>query len=180
MKTFFISDTHFNHKNILTYCKNTRKFKNIDEMNNNIITNWNKMVSYDDTVYHLGDFAFGDINKTRDIINRLNGNIHLILGNHDNHLDKETLNLFSSYQHYLEINIEGFDIILMHYPIAEFNGRHRGYFHLHGHCHGRYRTKERILDVGIDNRNDCCLWSWEEIRDKLSKIDHPHSRHSKK
>lgn len=50
---YYIADTHFNHKNIIEYC--TRPFKDIDEMNEAIINDWNNLVKNEDTVYHLGD-----------------------------------------------------------------------------------------------------------------------------
>ena len=56
-KTFFISDLHFNHENIIKYCN--RPFPNVDKMNSSIINNWNSVVSKDDVVYFLGDFMFG-------------------------------------------------------------------------------------------------------------------------
>ena len=56
MKTFFIADTHFGHKNIIKYCN--RPFANIEEMNETLIENWNKAVSAEDAVYILGDFAY--------------------------------------------------------------------------------------------------------------------------
>jgi calcineurin-like phosphoesterase family protein len=77
-----ISDTHFNHKNILKYNRNY--FKSVDEMNEIIIQKWNEKISKNDKVIHLGDFALGDdYEKIENIIKRLNGNITLILGNHD-------------------------------------------------------------------------------------------------
>lgn len=82
MKTFVISDTHFAHKNIIDYCN--RPFKDIHEMDEAMIKNWNETVSNDDVVIHLGDFGLGNKEYIRSIIQRLNGKKILILGNHDN------------------------------------------------------------------------------------------------
>ena len=56
-KVFFTSDTHFNHTNILKFCD--RPFKNVEEMNETMIANWNCIVGMDDDVFHLGDFFLG-------------------------------------------------------------------------------------------------------------------------
>ena len=76
------SDTHFNHANIIKYCN--RPFSSVEEMNETIIANWNKVVSERDIVYHLGDFALGDKSLIPNILRRLNGCIKVIMGNHDN------------------------------------------------------------------------------------------------
>ena len=78
---YFTSDTHFYHKNIIKYCN--RPFKDEIDMNNKLIDNWNSIVTNNDTVYHLGDFALTSYNNLKDIFNKLNGNIILIRGNHD-------------------------------------------------------------------------------------------------
>jgi calcineurin-like phosphoesterase family protein len=80
---FFTSDTHFGHTNILKYCD--RPFSSTEEMDEEIIRCWNSVVKPDNIVFHLGDFAFGTIAQWETYRNRLNGHIHLILGNHDMH-----------------------------------------------------------------------------------------------
>ena len=75
---YFISDTHFNHKNIIKYCN--RPYKSVEEMNKVLIENWNRVVKDADVIYHLGDFALYD---EEELFNKLNGNIILIRGNHD-------------------------------------------------------------------------------------------------
>ncbi len=80
-KTFFIADTHFGHKNVIEY--ENRPFKTIEEMDKQLIDNWNNTVCDDDTVYVLGDFSFYNKKKTREICLYLNGRKILIMGNHD-------------------------------------------------------------------------------------------------
>ena len=77
---YFTSDTHFGHASILNFCK--RPFKDVDEMNEELIKRWNEVISKEDTVFHLGDFAFGGVEIWNKTLPRLNGHIVLILGNH--------------------------------------------------------------------------------------------------
>lgn len=79
--TFVTSDTHFNHGKIIEYCN--RPFSDVEEMNEKIIENWNSVVGKNDIVWHLGDFALGDKKKIPELVNRLNGRINLVMGNHD-------------------------------------------------------------------------------------------------
>lgn len=81
MKIFVTSDTHFNHKNIIEFCE--RPFSDVQEMNEKMIENWNKVVCKDDLVFHLGDFQMGDRKLIPETLKRLNGIIFLIRGNHD-------------------------------------------------------------------------------------------------
>lgn len=81
MKKFFvIADTHFGHANIIAYCN--RPFRSVEEMNSRIIKEWNDCVSNNDTVFMLGDFAFGK-NLVAELVPKLNGKKILIKGNHD-------------------------------------------------------------------------------------------------
>jgi calcineurin-like phosphoesterase family protein len=78
---FFTSDTHFGHANIIKYCD--RPFKDTDHMDQTIIDNWNSVVAPNDVVFHLGDVALGNIDKSLACVSRLNGYIICKLGNHD-------------------------------------------------------------------------------------------------
>ena len=81
MKAYIISDTHFNHANIIRYCG--RPFANVGEMNEAIVSNWNQAVGKDETIYHLGDFGFGTNEEIKALLDRLNGIKFLHRGNHD-------------------------------------------------------------------------------------------------
>lgn len=80
-KLFFTSDTHFCHSKIIEFAN--RPFTSVQEMNEVLVWNWNEVVPKDGIVFHLGDLCFGTSEQWLQILSRLNGNIHLILGNHD-------------------------------------------------------------------------------------------------
>lgn len=86
MKIFIISDTHFGHEAIIRYCN--RPFTSVEEMDQTMIKRWNETVSNNDIVIHLGDFALCGKDKTREIIQKLNGKKILIMGNHDNYSEQ--------------------------------------------------------------------------------------------
>jgi len=181
---YFTSDLHFHHNNILKYT--TRPYASLDEMHEDIIKQWNAVVTPEDTTYHLGDFTFATPSKAglvKDILYRLNGNIVLLQGNHDSTdlwqriiaMDEVT---FGDYYEnpsarvrflkspYLEMSYKGdatkdkTKLILCHYPIASWNHMNHGSVHLHGHMHNSYSGEGRILDVGFDS-------GWEQYQ-KLS------------
>ena len=79
---FFTSDLHFGHEHIIQF--NHRPFRNVTEMNRQLISNYNAVVQPEDTVYLLGDLSFQiSVEKANALIAQLNGKKHLILGNHD-------------------------------------------------------------------------------------------------
>ena len=171
---FYTADTHFYHGRIMEFCPNTRIGKDYVEMTNKLIANWNSQVGPEDLVYHLGDFSFGKHEQTKSVLNRLNGRIILIKGNHDRQLlvNPDLLKRFESVHDYLEIKVEKIDVVLFHYPILEFNKMHYGAFHCFGHVHGKQMNLQdrRAMDVGIDSRpfGDMKLWTWDEIKEKLN------------
>lgn len=174
MKIFFTSDTHFYHKNILKFAAKSRQnIKDVKEMNEKLIRNWNSQVGPDDTVYILGDVSFAKSQLTEKILKRLNGRLNLIKGNHDTWLNHATAKYFEDIRDYRRISIDNIDVVMFHYPIAEWDKVHRGSFHLYGHVHGNLTLPGRAMDVGIDARpkNDMMLWEWDEIKSILSKKD---------
>lgn len=156
MKNHYItSDLHFGHRNILRFCPNTRaKYGTVENMNEQMILEWNTIVQSEDLVYILGDVAFMSGYEASKIMNRLNGSKILIKGNHDVKALKDLnfRNSFTEVHEYLEISHNGVHCCLFHYPIAEFNRQHRGAVHFHGHLHGSPSglTQYRVRDVGMD------------------------------
>lgn len=141
MTIFFTSDTHFGHANIIPHCK--RPFASVEEMDETLIANWNAVVNPSDTVYHLGDFCWGD--RPMDYVERLNGKIHLIVGNHD-HRRTRNCGGFASVQYATVLKLEGVRLYLSHYPTQGV----REEIHLHGHNHGMPTGLEKGIDVGVD------------------------------
>jgi calcineurin-like phosphoesterase family protein len=166
------SDTHYHHKNICRGVTNwrtqdgkipvnsTRDFQTLDEMGDAIVNNINSKVGQDDTLIHLGDVAFGGFDRLEQFLDRLIcKNIYLVLGNHDHHIKNNRgfiKDRFMSVQNYMEVNIEGEDFVLCHYPLQSWNGLNKGVIHLHGHVHLSAQNKwgnGKRLDVGMDGNN---------------------------
>lgn len=150
---YLTSDLHFHHKNILDWSKETRPWDSVEEMNEGLIEAWNKTVRPNDTIYHLGDFSFSNANKTRPILERLNGNKVFIWGNHEYRQNKKLMLEFGEGYDYKEIKHEGDLFCLFHYPIMNWKNRHYGAYHFFGHVHGGYKDVNmgRALDVGWDS-----------------------------
>ncbi len=165
---YFTSDTHYMHTNICrgtTRWSNadgfTRDFDTLDQMNNRIVNGINSVVGQDDILFHLGDWSFGGFEMIEQFRNRINcRNIHIILGNHDHHIERDRegiRGLFTSVNQYLELEVKGKDweqnYVLMHYPIISWNKMNDGVIHLHGHVHlsaDRRIGKGKTMDVGVD------------------------------
>jgi len=168
---FLTADTHFNHgsgsvegapKGIIKYC--SRNFSTVHEMNKALTERWNSVVKPEDTVYHLGDFSFGNY---RPYLEKLNGQIHLIKGNHDKQNDYHIG--FASVGYYAEIKIENnLRICCSHYAMRVWNHSHFGWYHCYGHSHGNLPGIGRSMDVGVDTHN-FYPYSVDEIVEILSQ-----------
>lgn len=137
MKTFFISDTHFNHYNIIKYCN--RPFSSLYYMDQELIERWNSVVSKDDIVYHLGDFALGGKDVIRYYCQILNGRIRLVLGNHDTNKVKDYYEMGFDRVYDKPIIYNQF-FILSHEPI--FITENMPYANIYGHVHNNSEYKD--------------------------------------
>ena len=81
MRTFFTSDSHFGHDNIIRHCK--RPFQDGAQMDRALMNAWDSVVSPGDVVYHLGDFSLRPAETIQGLLKKLHGTKHLIVGNHD-------------------------------------------------------------------------------------------------
>lgn len=168
---WFTADTHFAHNNILIHCE--RPFKTATEMDLTMLTNINEVVGPDDTLYHLGDFAFRHTMMYREGINCKH--VHLIQGNHDKKIPAKC---FESVSHYKEVKTDACrKIVLCHYAMRVWNCSHHGSWQLYGHSHGSLPDEGRkSFDVGVD------CWDYRPLsldmvaeemeRRVVSKIDH--------
>jgi calcineurin-like phosphoesterase family protein len=197
-KVWITSDTHFGHKNLVRGVTgwrtqdgqipidSTRDFQTIEKMNQQLVDNINNMVGQDDTLIMLGDVSFGGFDNIGIFLERLVcHNIHLILGNHDHHIENNRDHVqgrFLSVQHYLEANINGRNFVLCHYPLQSWHGMNKGVIHLYGHIHSGYKNKfgnGKKMDVGVDG-NGMDPYSISDIikimdkRDLRSDIDDDH------
>lgn len=156
MADFITSDIHLGHQNIMKFCTESRaRFKNdVDYMNEQIVKEWNQIVTPHDHTYILGDISFMNWEKTVAYVRRLNGSKTLILGNHDQKLNKskEFRDCFIDIQDYYSITVDKVKVVMFHYPIMEWDQMHRGSVHFHGHTHGNKTGLEgsRAIDVGMD------------------------------
>lgn len=169
MAIFFTSDTHAFHKNISgpkvsQWDKGYRDFNDEYEMTKHIVKVFNQTLKYDDILYHLGDWSFGGKGNIYNFRKQINcQNIHLIYGNHDQHIknnklvpyengvDKHARKAFYSCQDVLDIKIGKTNFFLSHYAHRIWLGSHKGIIHLYGHSHDSIPEYGKSMDVGIDS-----------------------------
>lgn len=162
-KVRFISDLHLGHKSICNFAGHARgDCRNVDEHDEWIVKQWNSVVSKNDLVWVLGDVAF---NKHKlPLLNRMKGNKHLILGNHD----KFSLDMYRPYFN----RIHGFQkykgIWLSHAPIH--SQELRGLPNVHGHLHLDKVNDPRYLCVSVEHVHGRPI-SFDEIKIILGGVN---------
>lgn len=172
MTVHFTSDSHFSHLNVIKYCN--RPFANVHEMNKALTERWNAKVKPTDTVYHLGDVVF---RRSQVDLQRLNGKIVLVKGNHDK-FKGSALARFESVHDLLEVKVQDPDarggsqlIVMCHYPMLTWNKKHFGSWHLHAHSHGAIPPTPGVarLDAGVDCW-DYAPFSYEELKARMREV----------
>lgn len=177
---------HFSHKNVIKHCPeraNAGGFdvNDIEAHDKWLIDKWNKTVRKKDIIYVIGDFSFANREDTIKILSKLNGDKHLILGNHDKSSEHLT-GYFKTISQIKEVKFkksnysflqEDFEVVMCHYHMLNWNKKHYGTAHLcamiecHpcndlcvqlcGHAHGRLddynmESPDLRVDVGIDSK----------------------------
>lgn len=132
-RKLYISDWHYWHINCIYF--DNRPFKTVEEMNAELIRRWNAAVNPCDTVYVLGDMFWCKTTDAIAVMKQLNGQKILIKGNHDRVRDAEFANCFVKICDYLEVEDNGDNIVLSHYPIPCFKNHFYGWLHFYGHVH---------------------------------------------
>ena len=144
METWFISDTHFGHRNVLRNEPEARPFASIEQHDEEIVRRWNATVAPTDMIYHLGDVSFGV--EGLGILRRLNGRKRLVMGNHDNH----PLALYA--EHFESVHaLASFrgQFLLSHAPLHPTE-LVRGKINVHGHLHSEMLTDPRYVCVSVE------------------------------
>ncbi len=177
MTTWFTSDLHFGHANIIEY--SGRPFGNVDQMNRALIERWNALVQPADTVWVLGDVAMGRIAETLPLVRQLSGRKLLLAGNHDRCWDGHGQKAAEWLERYedagfdeicqgsIELNVGGHDVLACHFPYRadsqeldrypEERPIDEGRWLVHGHVHEQWRQHQTMINVGCD------AWAWRPI-----------------
>lgn len=155
---YFTGCTHFNHSNIIKYCE--RPYPDIGTMERDMIWKWNKKVSDDDVVYHLGDFGFGSNEVLRIFLEHLNGYKIIVKGNHDHKslkalreigwddCSKKPRRLWSEYFG---------QILLSHRPIKDEAQLSNCDWNFHAHTHQTHVVTGNKIHVGVES------WNFEPV-----------------
>ena len=170
MTTWFTSDLHLGHANIIRYCD--RPFGDVDEMDMALVERWNETVAPDDTVWVLGDVALGRIIESLALVVELNGTKLLLAGNHDRCWSGHARRAEGWTERYLDagfvaveqgslrLTVGTDDVLACHFPYRGDSHDHDRYVDerpldsgewlLHGHVHERWRQRGRMINVGSD------------------------------
>jgi calcineurin-like phosphoesterase family protein len=178
MTTFFTSDHHFGHKNIIDHTG--RPFGSVRDMDDEMVRRWNSVVRGNDTVYYIGDFGLSSPGYLAGILGKLKGTIHLIKGNHDKKgtaLNPKCRDRFESIGDVKQIYVNDKKaprgkqhIFMFHYSCDTWNKKHWSTWLLYGHSHGKGRDRpdELALDMSVEAW-DYTPVSYEQVRQVMAR-----------
>lgn len=155
---WFISDTHFGHKNVIQY--SGRPFGDVQSMDNVLISKWNNCVGHGDDVFMLGDFGLVGIERLREVFLSLKGNIILIRGNHDGSVSKMKRIGFLTVLEEAMIKVAGTRVLMTHHPFYRLTDE----FNLHGHMHEKGSNEFnsfRQMCMSVE------LWNYMPVSEKV-------------
>jgi calcineurin-like phosphoesterase family protein len=145
--TFLISDTHFGHLGVTKFLREDgtklRPWDSVEEMDEAMIENWNKVVTHNDKVYHLGDVVIN--RKALHTLYRLNGTKVLIKGNHDLFRLDEYTPHFKDIRAYHVLD----QFLLAHIPVHP-ESLERWSAQIHGHLHANTLKNKRYINVSVE------------------------------
>ena len=153
---YYISDPHFFHGG-LNIKMDMRGFSSVEEMNAYMLEKWNGRVRQNDEVNILGDLSWGNAEQTNELLQKLNGKLYLIEGNHDRFLTNRKFDAsrFVWIKPYAELHDRGRKVILCHYPIMCYNGQYHldregnpKTWMLYGHVHNTH--DERLINAFME------------------------------
>ena len=175
---YFTSDLHFNHNKEFVYVP--RGFNSVQGMNDTLYENWNNIVTDNDDIYVLGDFFLGtDYDYIRNVLDNLNGRIHLVIGNHDT---PTKITEYTAWNNIVEISdalrlrYKGRQFFLCHYPVItsypeqDFN---KAVINLFGHTHSKdkfYENRYYMYNVAIDAHDNRPVSIEQVCSDILCKV----------
>ena len=201
--TYIIADTHFGHKNIIKYEPIRTTIINKEIVNNDdllllseekIIENWNSVIKPEDHILHLGDFVLGGTTKIEEYTKKLNGHIHLILGNHDNgnnavykknninvinniFYNKTVINVNNEYSSALITKIKNKIIMFSHIPILKDERHGARFFKANEELYDLFKKLKcdlnihgHIHSISFDKNSKCINASLEVINFTPVKI----------
>lgn len=165
---WLLGDTHFFHHNIIEYCN--RPFSSVEEMNEVLVDNWNRVVRPMDKVFMLGDFALGARANVVQIGNRLNGRKTLILGNHDRATKTAYREAGFEYISLYPLLFEDFFILSHHPRHVRSNGLYANIF-AHVHDNPMYLTVSPRSYCVSAERIGYTPISYDEIRAAMENAE---------
>lgn len=160
-KIYLTSDLHFGHDREFIW--KVRGYNSVEHMNTRQVEKWNAIVDSDDDVYVLGDVMLGDP-KNIEYVRRLNGEIHIVLGNHDTltreQMYRELPNVVEVAEIGIRLKYKKYHFVLTHYPMLTGNLEKESLkqmsLNLYGHTHqltNFYNDMPFMYHVGVDSHN---------------------------